>query len=130
MGLDAPTGCTFVSLKSTSIEKLDSLQLRLTNVKSVLSEERKALRRERVTPIMPISGSLIQKSMAYIVVGTRRYLKEVPELIKVGFSAWRSTSTKYEEVQGMIFSQKSSILLSFFICRDITHLFCGSVGLA
>lgn len=104
MGLDAPTGCTFVSLKSTSIEKLDSLQLRLTNVKSVLSSERKALRRERVTPIMPVSGSLLQKSMAYIVVGTRRYLKEVPELIKVGFSAWRSTSTSYEEVQGMVLS--------------------------
>lgn len=101
MGLDAPTGCTFAYVKSSSIVKLDSLQLRLSNVKSILSAERKVLKRERVTPVMPVGGSLLQQSMTYIVVGTRRYLKEVPELIKVGFNAWRSSSSSYEEVQGM-----------------------------
>lgn len=99
MGLDAPTGCTFAYVKSSSVVKLDSLQLRLSNVKSVLTAERKVLKRERVTPVMPVGGSLLQQSMTYIVVGTRRYLKEVPELIKVGFNAWRSSSSSYEEVQ-------------------------------
>lgn len=107
MGLDPPTGCTFASLKSSSIVKLESLQLRLSNVKSTLSSERKALRRERVNPVMTVNGSLLHQSMAYIIVGTRRYLKEVPELIKVGFNAWRSSSSSYEVVQGMFFWQNS-----------------------
>ncbi|KAK6154180.1 hypothetical protein DH2020_013819 [Rehmannia glutinosa] len=99
MGMDPPTGCAFASLKSTSIVKLDSIQHKLSNVKSVVSSERKTLRRERVTPVVTVNGSLVHQSMAYIIVGTRRYLKEVPELIKVGFNAWRSSSTSYEEVQ-------------------------------
>lgn len=113
MGLDAPTGCAFASLKSSSIVKLDSLQLRLSNVKSVLSAERKALRRERVAPVMRVSGSLLQQSMTYIVVGTRRYLKEVPELIKVGFSAWRSSSSSYEEAEGMFPPRRTLHLIEF-----------------
>ncbi|KAI3462116.1 hypothetical protein Pfo_018779 [Paulownia fortunei] len=99
MGLDPPTGCTFASLKSTSIVKLESFQLRLSNVKSIVSSERKALRRERGTPVITVNGSLLHQSMAYIIVGTRQYLKEVPELIKIGFNAWRSSSSSYEEVQ-------------------------------
>ncbi|KAL1568093.1 hypothetical protein AAHA92_03497 [Salvia divinorum] len=100
MGLDAPTGCAFAaSLKSSSMVKLDSLQFRLSNMKSVLSAERKALQRERVTPVMRISGSKLQQSMTYIVVGTRQCLKEVPVLIKVGYGAWRSSSTSNEEVE-------------------------------
>ena len=99
MGLDAPTGCAFASsLKSSSMVKLDSLQLRLSNMKTVLSAERKALQRERVTPVMRISGSKLQQSMTYIVVGTRQCLKEVPVLIKVGYGAWRSSSTSHEDV--------------------------------
>ncbi|KAG6384861.1 hypothetical protein SASPL_153680 [Salvia splendens] len=100
MGLDAPTGCAFASsLKSSSMVKLDSLQLRLSNMKTVLSAERKALQRERVTPVMRISGSKLQQSMTYIVVGTRQCLKEVPVLIKVGYGAWRSSSTSHEVVE-------------------------------
>ncbi|KAK6150355.1 hypothetical protein DH2020_015287 [Rehmannia glutinosa] len=48
MGLEPPTGCTFTSLKSSSMVK---------------------------------------------------YLKEVPELIKISFNAWRSSSSSYEVVQ-------------------------------
>ncbi|KAL7143913.1 hypothetical protein ABFS83_08G223200 [Erythranthe nasuta] len=100
MGVDPPNGCTFISLKSTSMVKLESLQLRLTNVKSIVSSERRALRRDRViTPVMSVNGSLLHQSMAYIVVGTRRYLKEFPELIKIGFNAWRSSSSSYQVVQ-------------------------------
>ncbi|KAL6552141.1 hypothetical protein OROGR_008295 [Orobanche gracilis] len=80
MGVEPPTGCGFTSLKSSSVVKLESFQLRLSNMKSIVSAERK---------------------MAYIIVGTRRYLREVPELLKIGFSAWRSTSSSCEVVQGM-----------------------------
>lgn len=101
MGLEQPTGCTFTSLKSSSMVKLESFQLRLSNVKSIVSSERRTLRREHITPVMTINGSLLHQRMAYIMVGTRRFLKEVPELIKIGFNAWRSSSSSYEVVQGM-----------------------------
>lgn len=107
MGLEPPTGCAFASLKSSSVVKLEAFQLRLSNVKSVVSSERKALRRERVTPVMTVNGSLLHQSMAYVIVGARRYLKEVPELIKSGFNAWKSSSSSYEVVQGMYFWQNS-----------------------
>ncbi|KAG8383591.1 hypothetical protein BUALT_Bualt04G0029700 [Buddleja alternifolia] len=99
MGVEPPTGCSFTSLKSSSIVKLESFQLRLSNVKAIVSSEKKALRKEHITPMMTVNGSLLPQSMAYIIVGTRRYLKEVPELIKTGFNAWRSSSTSYEVVQ-------------------------------
>ncbi|KAL0423145.1 UNVERIFIED_CONTAM: hypothetical protein Sradi_0849300 [Sesamum radiatum] len=99
MGLEPPTGCAFASIKSSSMVKLESLQLRLSNVKSIVCSERKALRRERVTPVITVNGSLFHQRMAYVIVGTRRYLKEVPELIKIGFNAWRSSSSSYEVVQ-------------------------------
>ncbi|KAK6150353.1 hypothetical protein DH2020_015285 [Rehmannia glutinosa] len=99
MGLEPPTGCTFTSLKSSSMVKLESFQLRLSNVKAIVSAERRASRRERITPVMTVNGSLLNQSMAYIIVGTRRYLKEVPELIKISFNAWRSSSSSYEVVQ-------------------------------
>ncbi|XP_022863818.1 uncharacterized protein LOC111383866 [Olea europaea var. sylvestris] len=99
MGLDPPTGCTFTSLKSTSVVKLESFHFRLSNVKSIVSSERKALRKAHVTPRVPIDGSFLQQSMTYIIGGTRRYMKEVPELIKIGVNAWRNSSSSYEVVQ-------------------------------
>ncbi|GER26185.1 maturase K [Striga asiatica] len=99
MGVEPPTGCSFTSIKSSSMVKLESLQLRLSNMKSIVTAERKALRRDRIIPVMTVNGSLLPQKMAYIIVGTRRYLKEVPELIKIGFSAWRSTSASSEVVQ-------------------------------
>ncbi|XP_073289109.1 uncharacterized protein [Primulina huaijiensis] len=99
MGMDPPTGCTFSSLKSSSSIKLESLQLRLANVKSIISSERRALKTERVAPVMNVNGSLLQQSMTYVIVGTRRYVKEVPKLLKIGLNAWRSSTTSYEMVQ-------------------------------
>ncbi|KAL3630486.1 hypothetical protein CASFOL_023470 [Castilleja foliolosa] len=99
MGFDPPTGCTFASIKSTSIVRLGSFQHKLSNVKSIVSTERKALRQGRVTPAVTVKGSLLHQSMAYIAIGTRRYLKEVPELIKISFNALRSNSSSNEEVQ-------------------------------
>ncbi|GFP83698.1 hypothetical protein PHJA_000513300 [Phtheirospermum japonicum] len=99
MGVDPPTGCTFTSVKLSSMVKLDTFQLRLSNMKSVVTAERKTIRRDRIIPVMTVNGSSMPQSMSYIIVGARRYLKEVPELIRIGFSAWRSTSSSYEVVQ-------------------------------
>ncbi|GER27315.1 DNA repair protein RAD50 [Striga asiatica] len=99
MGFEPPTGCTFKYLKSASVVKMETFQHKLSNVKSIVSSEMKALKRERVAPTVVVDGSLFQQSLAYITVGTRRYLKEVPELIKAGFKAFRSSSSSSEEVQ-------------------------------
>ncbi|KAL8549227.1 hypothetical protein ACS0TY_008177 [Phlomoides rotata] len=99
MGLDPPTGCTYASFKASSNVKLESFQFRLSNVKSSVSSERKVLKRERVTPVIAVNGSLLDQTLAHIIVRSRRYMKEVPELIKAGFSAWRSSSSSYEVVQ-------------------------------
>ncbi|KAL3838634.1 hypothetical protein ACJIZ3_023225 [Penstemon smallii] len=99
MGLEPPTGCAFASIKSTSMVKLESLQLRLSNVKSMVTSERRAKKRDRLSPVITVNGSLLHKSLAYIIVGTQKYAKEVPEFIKLSFNAWRSTSSSYEVVQ-------------------------------
>lgn len=101
MGMEQPTGCTFTSLKSSSMVKLESFQHRLSNVKSIVSSETRALRTRNITPVITVNGSLLHKSVAHVIVGTHRYLKEVPKLIKIGFNAWRSSATTYEVVQGM-----------------------------
>ncbi|KAG8373426.1 hypothetical protein BUALT_Bualt11G0023000 [Buddleja alternifolia] len=122
MGLEPPTGCAFSSLKSSSTVKLESFQLRLSNVKTIISAERRALRRERITPIMTVNGSLLNQSMAYIIVGTRRYLKEVPELVKIGINAWRSSSSSYEVVQGIFLPNGSLFFIFFFITESYSCL--------
>ncbi|KAH6784477.1 pesticidal crystal cry8Ba protein [Perilla frutescens var. hirtella] len=99
MGMEQPTGCTFTSLKSSSMVKLESFQHRLSNVKSIVSSERRVQRTQNITPVITINGSLLHKSVAHIIVGTCRYLKEVPKLIKIGFNAWRNSASTYEVVQ-------------------------------
>ncbi|KAL3630223.1 hypothetical protein CASFOL_023207 [Castilleja foliolosa] len=99
MGVDPPTGCTFTSVKSSSMVKLETFQLRLSNMKSIVTAERKALRKDRIIPVMTVNGSSMPQSIAYIIVGARRHLKEVPKLFKIGFNAWCSTSSSYEVVQ-------------------------------
>lgn len=101
MGMEQPSGCTFTSIKSTSMVKLESFQHRLSNVKSIVSSESRALRTQNINPVITVNGSLLQKSVAHMIVGTRRYLKQLPKLIKISFNAWRSSSTTYEVVQGM-----------------------------
>lgn len=101
MGMEQPTGCTFTSLKSLSMLKLETVQHRLSNVKSIVSSETRALRTQNITPVITVNGSLLRKSVAHVIVGTHRYLREVPKLIKIGFNAWRSSTSSYEVVQGM-----------------------------
>lgn len=105
MGLEPPTGCAFSTIKSTSKVKLENIQLRLSNVKTIVTSERRSLRRDRITPMVTVNGSLVNKSLAYMIVGTQRFAKEVPELIKISYNAWRSTSSKYEVVQGIYASK-------------------------
>lgn len=100
MGLDPPTGCAFTTIKSSSLEKLETFQIRFSNVKAIVASERKALKRERITPVMTVNGTVLPQSMAYAIVGARRCLKEVPKIVKIGFRAWRSSSSSYEVVQG------------------------------
>lgn len=100
MGLEQPTGCAYTSLKSSSVVKLESIRHRLSNVKSIVSSERRALRTKNITPVITINGYLLHKSVAHVIVGTRRYLKEVPKLLKIGFNAWRNSASTYEVVQG------------------------------
>lgn len=126
MGLDPPTGCTYASFKSTSTVKLESFQLRLSNVKSALSSERKVLKRERVTPVVAVKGSLLDQSLAYIIVRSRRYMKEVPELIKAGFSAWRSSSSTYEVVQGIFFWLNFSSSIVILCIYLLIYMACMS----
>ncbi|XP_051126770.1 uncharacterized protein LOC127248464 isoform X2 [Andrographis paniculata] len=97
MAVDPPAGCSCASLKSSPMVKLESIQLRLSNVKTSVSCERRARRSEHVTPIIPANGSLLHRTMAYAIVGTRRFLKEVPDIIKIGFNAC-SSSSSYELV--------------------------------
>ncbi|XP_047971704.1 uncharacterized protein LOC125214638 isoform X2 [Salvia hispanica] len=99
MGMEQPTGCTFTSLKSSSMVKLETFQQRLSNVKSVVSSETRALRTQNITPVVNLNGSLLHKRVAHVIVGTRRYLREVPKLIKIGFNAWRRSAATYELVQ-------------------------------
>ncbi|KAM7523795.1 hypothetical protein LguiA_013697 [Lonicera macranthoides] len=97
MALDPPTGCSFSSLKQSKV-KLESLRLRMSNVKSTLSSEWKALRKDRVAPPIPANGSFSCKSMAYVHACTH-YLKEVSGLVRIGVTTFRNNSSSYEVVQ-------------------------------
>lgn len=100
MALDPPTGCSFSSLKPSKV-KLESLRFRMSNVKSTLSSERKALRKVHVAPRIPANVSFSRKSMAYVHAGTQ-YLKEVSGLVRIGVTTFRNSSSSYEVVQGTI----------------------------
>ncbi|XP_051117593.1 uncharacterized protein LOC127242192 [Andrographis paniculata] len=99
IGLEPPAGCAFNSLKASSLEKLETLQIRLSNMKSIVASERKANKRERITPVLTINGTVLPPRVAYVIVGARHYMKEVPQLVKIGFKAWRKSSSSCEEVQ-------------------------------
>lgn len=98
MVLEPPTGCSLSSLKPP-IKKLESFRAQLSSLKSSLSSEWEAYRKVRVTPRLPSNGSLSRQSLAYMHVGTQ-YVKELPELVKIGITALRNHSTNYEMVQG------------------------------
>lgn len=99
MSLDPPTGCS-VSYLKPPMKKLESVRVRLSSVKSTLSSEWEAYRKIRVPPRLPSNGSLSRQSLAYVHVGTQ-YIKELPELLKIGATALRNSSASYEVVQGI-----------------------------
>lgn len=98
MVLDPPTGCSISYLKPP-MKKLESVRVRLSSMKSVLSSEWESYRRVRVPPRLPSSGTFSHQSLAYMNVGTK-YLKELPELLKIGATAFRNSSASFEVVQG------------------------------
>ncbi|KAF9620736.1 hypothetical protein IFM89_014257 [Coptis chinensis] len=95
MGLDPPVGCSFSSLKPTMV-KMESFRYRLLNLQSTMSSGCVALSRVRVAPRVPANGSFSQHSLAFMHAGTQ-YLKQVSELLKVGVTTLRSSSS-YEVV--------------------------------
>lgn len=99
MALDPPTGCSFSTLKPPKV-KLEAIRSQLSNVKSTLSSEWGAIRKVRVAPRIPPNGSLSRQSLAYLHAGTR-YVKDVSEILKLGVTTLRSSSTSYEVVPGM-----------------------------
>ncbi|XP_009601182.1 uncharacterized protein [Nicotiana tomentosiformis] len=96
MALDPPTGCSFSTLKPPKV-KLEAIRSQLSNVKSTLSSEWGAIRKVRVAPRIPPNGSLSRQSLAYLHAGTR-YVKDVSEILKLGATTLRSSSTSYEVV--------------------------------
>ena len=99
MVLEPPTGCSLSSLKPP-LKKLEPFRVRLSSIKSALSSEWETYKKVRVSPRMPSNGSLSRQSLAYVNAGTQ-YVKELPELVKIGITALRNHSTSYEMVQGM-----------------------------
>ncbi|XP_027078388.1 uncharacterized protein LOC113778164 [Coffea eugenioides] len=97
MVLEPPTGCSLSSLKPP-LKKLEPFRVRLSSIKSALSSEWETYKKVRVSPRMPSNGSLSRQSLAYVNAGTQ-YVKELPELVKIGITALRNHSTSYEMVQ-------------------------------
>ncbi|XAR73471.1 hypothetical protein NMG60_11007444 [Bertholletia excelsa] len=97
MAVDQPVGCSFSSLKPQTV-KLESLQLRMGNVKSTLSSGWETIRRVRVVPHIPVNSSYLNQSLAYLHAGSR-YIKEVSGLLKAGVTSLRKSSSSREAVQ-------------------------------
>ncbi|KAJ4964028.1 hypothetical protein NE237_023967 [Protea cynaroides] len=96
-GLDPPSGCSFSSLKIPMIRK-ESIQYRLSNLRSTLASGWDALRNVRVAPRVPANGSFSRHSLAYVQASTQ-YIKQVSGLLKIGVATLRSSSSSYEAVQ-------------------------------
>ncbi|RZC45585.1 hypothetical protein C5167_038542 [Papaver somniferum] len=97
MDLDSPNGCSFSSLRPTKI-KVEALRHRLSNLRSTFSSGWQAIRRVRVQPQVPASGSFSRYSLAYLHA-SGQYIKQVSGLLKIGGTTLRSRSEPYEVVQ-------------------------------
>lgn len=94
MGLDSPPGCNL------SIVKMESVYQRFGKVNSMLHSGWEALRKVRVAPNTPVTGSLSKQSLAYLQASSQ-YIKEVSKLLKTGVTTLRSNSTSYEAIPGI-----------------------------
>ncbi|XP_031265105.1 uncharacterized protein LOC116123465 isoform X3 [Pistacia vera] len=97
MGLDAPPGCNFSSLKPSMV-KVESFRQHFSHLNSMLNSGWGAMQKVRVTPSVPESGSLAQKSLAYVHASSQ-YVKEVSKLLRNGVATLSKNSTSYEVVQ-------------------------------
>lgn len=95
--VDAPTGCSFTSLKVPVIN-IESARLQLSKVGRSVVSGWQALRRVRFVLHKPADGSLSRKSLAYVQASTQ-YIKQVSGLLKVGVTTLRNNSSSYEAVQ-------------------------------
>ncbi|RZC61625.1 hypothetical protein C5167_023367, partial [Papaver somniferum] len=96
MDLDSPNGCTFLSLRPSKI-KVEALRHRLSNLRSTFSSGWQAIRRVRVQPQVPASGSFSRHSLAYLHASSQS-IKQVSGLLKIGATTLRSRSEPYEVV--------------------------------
>ncbi|KAI3947628.1 hypothetical protein MKX01_034293 [Papaver californicum] len=78
--------------------KVESLRCRLSNLRSMFSSGWQAIRRVRVQPRIPSSGSFSRHSLAYVHASSL-YIKQVSGLLKIGITTLRSRSEPYEAVQ-------------------------------
>ncbi|KAJ0098152.1 hypothetical protein Patl1_28296 [Pistacia atlantica] len=97
MGLDAPPGCNFSSLKPSMV-KVESFRQHFSHLNSMLNSGWGAMQKVRVTPSVPESASLAQKSLAYVHASSQ-YVKEVSKLLRNGVATLSKNSTSYEVVQ-------------------------------
>lgn len=95
MVVDSPNGCTFSSIKTPPMVKLQKINRRLSCTKSTIYSEWEALKRVRVAPKFSTNGSLSHQSLAYLHFGTQ-YLKDVSGLLKVGITSLHNASTPQE----------------------------------
>lgn len=97
MRLDTTTGCSFSSVKPTSVN-LQALRSRLSNLQSTFSAGWEAMGKVRFLPHISANASFSRNSLAYVQASTQ-YIKQVSSLLKVGVTTLRSSST-YDLVQG------------------------------
>ncbi|MCL7032901.1 hypothetical protein MKW94_025525 [Papaver nudicaule] len=97
MDLDSPSGCSFTSLLPSKV-KMEALRCRLSNLRSTFSSGWQAIRRVRVQPRVPATGSFSRHSLAYVHASSQ-YIKQVAGLLKIGATTLRSRSEPYEVVQ-------------------------------
>ncbi|KAJ0981455.1 hypothetical protein J5N97_009710 [Dioscorea zingiberensis] len=96
MSLDMPSGCSFSSFKSPSVN-LESLRYRISNLQSTFSSGWESLRKIRVLHRLPANGSFSRNSLAYVRASTQ-YIKQVSALLRTGVTTLRNSSS-YEIVQ-------------------------------
>ncbi|XP_023524025.1 uncharacterized protein LOC111788085 isoform X1 [Cucurbita pepo subsp. pepo] len=97
MGLDPPTGCNILSLKSPVVN-LETIKYQFSSFQSAVVSGWHALNKIRVAPRIPVNSSLSRQSMAYVHASTQ-YIKQVSKVLKAGVTTLRSSSTSYEVVQ-------------------------------
>ncbi|KAH7679631.1 hypothetical protein IHE45_06G071100 [Dioscorea alata] len=96
MSLDMPSGCSFSSCKSPSVN-LESLRYRMSNFQSTLSSGWESLQKIRVLHRLPANSSFSRHSLSYVRASTQ-YIKQVSALLKTGVTTLRNSSS-YEIVQ-------------------------------